>query len=95
MHGSNNHAPGQISVHISLYEDINCSKKGMHFWVHGPKNPCTRGLNHAPRVQGAPLISDTVMSRREHGDLNGAAWNIRGGSLSKLGIFFPDRNVTA
>ena len=34
-------------------------KKGMHFRVHGAKNPCTRGSNHAPRVQGAPLISDT------------------------------------
>ena len=45
-------------------------KKGMHFRVHGPKNPCTRGSNHAPRVKGAPLISDTdcthsVSSTRE------------------------------
>ena len=37
-------------------------KKEMHFWVHGFKKPCTRQQNHAPRVQGAPLISDTDFS---------------------------------
>ena len=32
----------------------------MHFRVHGSKKPCTRQQNHAPRVQCAPLISDTA-----------------------------------
>ena len=33
----------------------------MHFRVHGSKNLCTRQQNYAPRVQGAPLISDNVV----------------------------------
>ena len=33
----------------------------MQFWVHDSKSPCTRQQIHAPRVQGAPLISDTVL----------------------------------
>ena len=36
------HAPGQISVHISLYADINCSKKAcisgcMGLKIHAPE----------------------------------------------------------
>ena len=31
----------------------------MDFRVRDSKNPCTRQQNHAPRVQGAPLILDT------------------------------------
>ena len=34
-------------------------KKGMHFRVYSSRNPSTRQPDHAPRVQGAPLISDT------------------------------------
>ena len=50
--------PAKISAPCSMLH-IKCSKKNMHVWVHGSKNPCTRQQNHAPRVQGAPLISDT------------------------------------
>ena len=45
-------------------------KKSMHFRVHGAKNPCTRGSNHAPRVQGAPLISDRFIQGLKNGKIN-------------------------
>ena len=54
VHEPQNHAPGQILVHTSLYDYIICSKKAC---ILG----CMVLKIHAPGGQIiAPLISDTV-----------------------------------
>ena len=58
--GAQNRAPNGISVcagiyNVYKYSEILCTQR-----VHMYQNVCTRQQNCAHRVQGAPLISNTV-----------------------------------
>ena len=57
--GSQNCAPGSLSVCSPLYKGINMLENACTHRVHRFENLCTRQPKCVHRVQGAPLISNT------------------------------------